>query len=347
MIRNGTMLLFCLCLLPCIHSPSFAGGDALALRVQTLTVPPATQPLVHVTVRNLRDAPFRGTIGLNGPPDWQLAPAKRELELKGEQTETVPFSIEQGRNVAANEYAFRVTASCETGTVIHEQKTFVASAPYFKPEVDGDPEDWKDAIPITFRIGDHKTVVSTYWNRRRFSMLVAVQEDRLVSFASSEGPACDAVQLALSPLYREEAVPGQANRFEFLLVADEDGGRCFQLAEMETPQRGVRKVEELEPLAVDNAELVVQRVGEVTYYECSLPFAGMRNVIRPSEGREFLMSVLVHDPDGTGLRDLGAAAGLWPSPGDSQAWSRWPGVDWPEQDPRPPRVRWGFCASKY
>ena len=56
--------------------------------------------------------------------------------------------------------------------------------------------------------------------------------------------------------------------------------------------------------------------------------------LEPAEGREFYLAVLVRDPDGTGLRDVGTAAGLWPEANDRQAWSRWPGAVWGDQPPR-------------
>jgi hypothetical protein len=69
--------------------------------------------------------------------------------------------------------------------------------------------------------------------------------------------------------------------------------------------------------------------------------------IRPSEGREFSFGLLVHDPDGTGLRDFGAAADLWPWQRNALAWSRWPGAKWPEQPPFDSKQPWGMCSSKY
>ena len=69
--------------------------------------------------------------------------------------------------------------------------------------------------------------------------------------------------------------------------------------------------------------------------------------IRPTEGREFYMSVLAHDPDGTGLRDLGTAAELWPSPDDADAWSRWGGDMRSRKTPLGNKILWGMCTSKY
>jgi hypothetical protein len=69
--------------------------------------------------------------------------------------------------------------------------------------------------------------------------------------------------------------------------------------------------------------------------------------IEPMEGREFGLSLLVHDPDGTGLRDFGEAAGLWPWQRSRLAWSQWPGARWAKDAPFDNRIEWGFCSSKH
>ena len=73
----------------------------------------------------------------------------------------------------------------------------------------------------------------------------------------------------------------------------------------------------------------------------------MRKTIRPSTGRAFCLSWLIHDPDGTGIRDRGASASLWPSDRSPDAWHVWwkpvPN-DW---NPYTTRIPWGMCSSKY
>jgi hypothetical protein len=68
--------------------------------------------------------------------------------------------------------------------------------------------------------------------------------------------------------------------------------------------------------------------------------------IKATEGREFRFSVLVHDPDGTGVRDWGEAAGLWPWQRSRLAWASWQGVQWGKEPPFDSAIEWGFCSSK-
>ena len=51
--------------------------------------------------------------------------------------------------------------------------------------------------------------------------------------------------------------------------------------------------------------------------------------------------------DGTGVRDWGEAAGLWPWQQNSLAWSDWPGAKWDGRSPFDNKLPWGLCSSKY
>jgi len=329
-----------------------AGADPVALRAESYTVPPSTQPLVFVTVKNLQDAPYRGTVAMKVPDGWRIAPTEREISLSPGETRRVPFTVERGKNVESNSYSIEVSAAGSGATVVRKQNVVVASAPYFKPTIDGRTDDWKDAIPVTFVTGGKKTVISTFWNRRQFSILVEVEKDKLIRAPGAEKPGTiDAVQIAISPQGAKTGTSAddEATRYEFLLVATGEGneGECFQLAEPGMKLAEAAKCRELAPLKYENAQVAVRRSGGVTCFECSLPFGPMRKTIRPAEGREFYLSVLVHDPDGTGIRDWGEAAGLWPSQRNRLAWSRWQGAQWGEQPPMDNKVEWGFCTSKY
>ena len=341
----GTVLL--------IACPAVA-DDPVALRAESFTVPPSTRPLVFVAVKNLLETPYRGSVSMKPPEGWRIAPPEREVSLAQGQTKRVAFTIERGRNVEANSYPVEVSATA-TGagvTVVRRQNVVCASAPYFKPTIDGKPDDWKDAIPVTFSTGGKKTAISTYWNRRQFSLLVAVEEDRLIGHGGK--PATepfDAVQVAISPEDTETGTTedAEATRFEFLLTAagGEGQGKCFQLATPGMKLAEAARLRSLGDLEYEKAQVVVSRSGGTTYYECGLSFTPMRDAIRPTEGREFHLSVLVHDPDGTGIRDWGQAAGLWPWQRNRWAWSRWEGAKWGEKPPFDNKLPWGLCTSKY
>ena len=350
MKTRATILFGTMFLLVCRTS----AAEPVALRVESFTVPPSTQPLVFVAVENRGNTPCRTAVSMKGPKGWQIVPATREVSLAGGQLKRVPFTVERGLNLNANSYPIEVSATGGGATVVRKQNVVCASAPYYKPTIDGKPDEWKDAIPVAFTTGGKKTTISTYWNRRQFSILVAVEEDKLTR--SDQSQVFDAVQVAISPQDTSTgtSADGEAVRFEFLFVSAGKGaagkgaeGKCFRLASPGMKLAEAKKNRALGPLEYEKATVAVSRSGGITYYECSLPFGPMRRDIRPSEGREFFMSVLVHDPDGTGVRDWGQAAGLLPWQRNPLAWSRWQGAKWGEKPPQDNKLHWGLCTSKY
>jgi len=331
---------------------SLLAEERVALRVESFTVPPSSQPLFHVTIKNLAESPYRGTIGLKPPPQWRVAPPERQVSLAAGETQRVPFTIEVGTNAESNRYVVEVSATGDGTTVVRRQNVVCASAPYHKATIDGLAKEWNDAIPVTFITSGKRTILRTYWNRRQFLLLAAVEEDELIAYPPKPGTSgSDAIQIAISP---QRAATGtspdeKATRHEFLLVWTGSGtvGKCFQLARPGTRLATTRQRRELGPLEYDDANVAVVRKEGVTYYEWALPFGPLRDKIRPTEGREFFFSVLVHDPDGTGVRDWGGAAGLWPWQRNSLAWSNWHGVEWDGCSPFDNKLPWGLCSSKY
>ena len=334
---------------------STRSAEPIAMRISSFTVAPAHTPLAVVNVRNLSVGPYRGMLRVKGPEGWLIVPPEMQVSVPAGGTARAAFTVQRGTNLEVNSYPMEVSAASAGATVIHRQNVVCASAPYYKPKIDGKIDDWKDAIPVTFVTGGKKTAISTYWNRRQFAILVAVEEDKLVPWLKDDPQqSCDAIQLALSP--QETATPTSpgeaAGRYEFLFVATggpQDGrskARCFRLAEPATRLGETQKPCDLSGLEFAGAEAVVSRTDIVTYYECAIPFKALPE-IQPGEGREFCLSVLVHDPDGTGLRDWGLAAGLWPSQRNRLAWSVWPGARWGKVPPLDNKTPWGLCSSKY
>jgi hypothetical protein len=298
------------------------------------------------------DSAYQGAVALKGPEGWRIVPDRQEISLAPGETKRVSFRVEKGTTVQANSYPLVMTADGGGQTVTRRQSVACAVAPYYSPTVDGDPKDWDHAVPVTFAVGGKSVVVSTFWSRRQFFLLARVQEDRLIPYKrDSRGDAFDCVQIALAPRGAETGASPEhsANRFEFLLASSgaNGGGACFQLAAPETPLAETQKIRPLEPLRCDQAKVAVRRIGGVSCYECSIPFQLMRRHIEPVEGREFRLSVLVHDPDGTGVRDWGEAAGLWPWQRNALAWSRFEGARWGSQPPYDSKLPWGFYSSKY
>lgn len=328
------------------------GGDApIALRVESFVVPPATGPVTHVLVQNLRDAPYEGTLRLKLPEGWKVAGGEQPVRLQPHETKRIPFAIDSARSSEANRYLVEVSATGGGSTVTRTQVAVCASAPYAKPRIDGRTADWAPAIPVTFTTEGRKTIIRTLWNRGHFCLLVEVEEARRIAYKPSRAATgFDAVQVALAP--RGSATSPQptdkAARYEFLLTGSTSflyRDRCFLLLRPGMSLGIAARRRALAALETRQVQLAVSRRRGVTRYECAVPFSLLAD-IRPAVGREFFFSVLVHDPDGTGLRDWGEAAGLWPSQRSRLAWCNWQGARWGGHPPFDCRTEWGLCSSK-
>lgn len=330
-------------LVPSLPAP---GSEGLALRIASLTLAPPHKPQVVVLARSFLPERFDGVMRVEGPPGWRILPEQKEVTFSPGRTGRVVFGVERGTLSQVNRYGLTVTVEGSGKRFVHRQDVAVASAPYLRPKIDGKADDWKDAIPAEFLTAGKKTTVATGWNRKTFCLLVSVEEERQVAW--SGGSPCDAVQVALAA--QDAPVAGgpedPVGRHEFLLVSDGQRGRCFRLADPQTRLGSTQAQRALAGLETPEVELVVARRSGVTHYECAIPVK-LLNGIRPGEGREFCLSLLVHDPEGTGIRDWGQAAGLWPWQRNPAAWSRWPGAVWGPQPPFDNRLPWGMCSSKY
>ncbi len=323
-------------------------GPPIALRAENLLVTPATGPVTHVLACNRSGRTWKGAVVATFPTGWRMDKTRQSVTLKPGECKRVPFAISRATDAPDNTYPIMLKALPAAGgeSVTRSDRVAVTSAPYFKPTIDGDPADWKDAIPVSFATCGSKTVFRTYWSRRQMSILVAVEEDALKTM--SPGKPCDAVQIAISSRKAEtpKTTRGEAQRHEFLLARTGNGAKCFRLMRPGDRVGIGQKPRPLTDLVQTGVELTVTRTGGTTYYECAIPFAELAP-LKPSPGREFCLSLLVHDPDGTGLRDWGESAGLWAWQRTRLAWSVWPGAVWPDTPPFDNKIEHGFCSSKH
>jgi hypothetical protein len=316
----------------------------LLMRVQNFTVTPSTGPVIHVLVRNCLGSPYAGTLKVQFPPGWKVTPAQHVLTLKAGELKAYPYTIEKGSDRQANAYPVKIKAEGSGGAVAVEQTVVCASAPYFKPTIDGDLKEWNDAIPITYLKNGRRTTVRTYWNNRQFSLAVEVEEDALrgLDQASSTGGR-DAVQFALSP-----AGSAAAGRYEFLVAASSEGGRasahCYRLLRPGDDPALSRQKRPLAGLRAEGTQALVRRSGKWTIYEVAVPFKLMPE-IKPAPGREICFGLLVHDPDGTGLRDMSEVMNRWPEHRQAFGWCSWEHVRWGDKVPFDSKAEFGFCSS--
>jgi hypothetical protein len=196
-----------------------------------------------------------------------------------------------------------------------------------------------------------QTIIRTGWNKNYFNVAVVVQEEKLFGYKDNSNALVDAVQFAIAPRNSETSnnADGMSQRYEFLIV-DSPGfmsaDKCFCLMRPGDNIAIALKERPLGPLELKDAKVAVKRQKGLTIYECSIPLSLIPK-IKPMTGRDYLMSFLIHDPDGTGIRDMGKVSGLWPCQRNKFAWSSWAGVKWDEEPPFDSKIEWGFCTTKY
>ncbi|NQT54124.1 hypothetical protein HQ576_18860 [bacterium] len=336
----------------CLAYPACAGEAAVALRAEHWVVPPATGPVTHVVIENRQNTPYSGTVTLELPEGWVANRTRADVKIKPRGRARVAFALQKARANEANQYPVRVTATSAAGSLTRKQTVVCSSAPHYEPRVDGRATDWKDALPISFEHKGKRTTFATYWNRRHFYVLCQVAERKLLGYRKAAAPgAFDAVQFAVAQ--RDAVTPSdiaaRAKRHEFLLVASRSWlgrDRCFRLLSVGDGMAAVRAERAIEGLECREAVVRVKRSRGITTYECAIPWAQLAP-IRPLVGRELCFAIIVHDPDESGIRQWGAAAGLWPWQRGWLAWCSWKGVRWDEQPPFDGKIELGLCTSKY
>ena len=87
-------------------------ADPVRIRVEPLTVPPATQPLISVVVRNLQEDPCTGTLSISGPADWRIAPDSQPLELAAGGRETLGVQHRKGPQCRSQRVSVHDPGSC-------------------------------------------------------------------------------------------------------------------------------------------------------------------------------------------------------------------------------------------
>ncbi len=307
---------------------SATADEALRLRMENFTVMPSTGPVVNVRVENRSDKELETTLQVLWPVGWKGAPESRKVTLQPSSTTITPFTIEKAIDVAANRYPVTIEARAGEHTVTRTQQIVCATAPYLKPTLDGQLDDWKDAAPITFPTAGKATTVMTCWNRRQFCL--AVRADRMNS---------GAIQFALASAKFDK--PG---RFEFVVVVPKKDGpaKCFQLLKPGDDLAIAEKSRPLAGLECETLEAHVTRDGETMCIEVAAPVKSLTD-LRPTPGRAFRFSALVHTQDG--LRDLGSVMNLWNDQRSPHSWCRWEGAKFGPTPPFDSNVEFGFSSS--
>ncbi len=300
------------------------------VRCRNFLVNPSTGPVGEIDVA--ADEPWSGRLSVAPPEGWAIEPASFDVMVGAREMRRLSYRVVKARENADNAYAFAVSVS---GGAARTQTVRTASAPYGKAKVDGRlGDEWRDAIPVCFETQGLRSVVRAYWSEEAFYVAVEVFERELVPSGKRRADgAFDAVQLVVG------ARGATTNRHEFLIEPTSTSRAvCRRLAAPQAQR-------EWGP-DVPGAAAAVRHGGGVTVYELALPLEALEGV-RVDAGRECAFSLLVHDPGGAGLRDLGAAMNRLEAERHARpsCWTMWPGGCWAGAAPYDGGAEFGFCSS--
>ena len=299
------------------------------VRCHSFIVNPSTGPVAEFDISS--ETAWQGTLTLTPPDGWTLDPATHEISLQAGESKRIPYRVIKARETADNAYPFAIALS---GGATITQTIRAASAPYGKPKIDGKLDEWKDAIPIRFGSPGAQTTLRLYWNSTALCLAVEVEEAALVpSDKKTADGRFDALQLYIAPKGAD------TKRHEFLIEPiSKSKAVCKRLA---SPDGTDYK----DGVLLKNVDIAIRTGGGVTVYEMAIP----RNILeglRVDTGSEFRFGLLVHDPDGAGLRDLGIVMNLPDSDRKSPptCWTLWNGGCW-DTPPYDGGTAFGFCTS--
>lgn len=308
--------------------PATAEEPPVRVRMENFTVMPSTGPVVNVLVENSGEKEVEATVLVHWPEGWKGAPAEQKVKISPGETAKAAFTIEKAIDIAANRYPVTVQARTGDRTVTRTQQVVCTTTPYLKPQLDGQLDDWADAVPITFPANGESTTVMTCWNRRQFCLAVRAHQMK-----------AGALQFALAPAFSEKG-----DRFEFVVVAPEQDGlaKCYQLLQPGSDLAIAEQTRPLNGLESETLEAHVTRDGDAMLFEITSPAKSLSG-LRPTPGRAFQFSLLVHTPDG--LRDLGTVMNLWDDQRPPRSWSRWEGAAFGPVPPFDSDIEFGFSSS--
>jgi hypothetical protein len=305
------------------------------VRAQNFTVTPSTGPVTNIIVNNPNDRVFTASMTVEFPQGWRVEPDNMDIRLGGGESKAFAFVIKKAADNVSNRYEVKIRIEGSGVRLEEEQEVVCATTPYYKPHIDGDLEEWKDAVPISFVTKGNFTKVMSCWNRRKYCLALEVEEEDLEE--------TDAIQFSLSPL---DSVTGSdssetSQRYEFLIK----DASCLTLIRPGQLLSVAASEQQLSGLETEGAEVSVRRSGKITRYEISLPTKSL-SPIKPMPGREYCFSLLAHDPDGAGMRDLGSMMNLWDEyRGNKYSWCLWEGARWGKTRPFDNKVEFGFSSS--
>ncbi len=286
--------------------------NGLLIRPKNFIVNPSTGPVHEVMVTNTTNKPFSGTIAITYGKGWTSTPKNHKITLKPHESKDISQAITKAVDYASNSYPVKVVVKNISGKEVFSKDftTKCFSAPYYEVKIDGNLKEWKDSIPISFKTKGKNTKLRTYWDRDNFYIAVEVEEDKFMGTSDSKTPDC--IQISLSNKKAKSNEKSFSSN-QFVAVGSNSmwsGNKVYNVISPSEQQR-LFSIPNQMPNIVKNSQIDVDRDNDkkITTYEIAIPFSSIKGV-KPTAGRGLNFSILVHDPDGTGIRELASVMNM-------------------------------------
>lgn len=174
---------------------------------------------IEVTVENLVDNKFEGTVEITSPEGWELGVSSKNVSVEGKKKESVKFSISKKKSVPYHFYNFGITVKNMDGRVIYTgdnplsfSTVIKADKEYYTENFDGDISDWSNAYPFYPGLPEDATELASWsdstvasrvltkWDENYIYYMVDVFDDvHIQIYETYDIWAGDSVQISIDP----------------------------------------------------------------------------------------------------------------------------------------------------
>ncbi len=270
--------------------------------IEPLHQPLQQAPQLQVTVQNLLDAPFEGTLGLRDSSGRLLTALQdAQVKLAGRGSQTIAFDSAAASVPATpfHEYTYAATVTRPDGSIAYTKTipldlliTRIATA---SVAINGDLSDWANAYPAHLRFGEETVpadslavTVFTMIDGEKFYIAVRVRDDmHNQEFTQGAIWRGDSIQFSLDPLLQRNEGGYGPHDMELGLALPTKGGEPMKVVYV-SENRSV----------LDRAQAAVSRddEAELTIYEIAIPLADLPK-LPTAPGKRFGFNIAVHDAD--------------------------------------------------
>lgn len=303
-------------LISAVQNGEIDGISPLSISVGKLSDLPWKLPSIKVTLQNQTNKVEKGQLSVSLPEGWAVSnPNVSFGPIKPGEQQVIPLHLTHVKVSPDNQYPVTVKAINQDGQT--EKQTQVLSALaslQLTPEIDGNLNDWKGAVPIylhsqnqvvgltNWTPSDLSAVAYTAWDNKYFYFAAKVTDQKFYQpYTGGNIWQGDSIQLYFDPL--NDKTQGRSPDDQDFGVALTPNG----------PEVWAWNGQVRGKVYGAKAMITHGKNGDLTY-EVAIPLSTMSD-LKPVSGHRFGFDMLINDNNGSGR-----AGWMWLTPGVGNAW---------------------------